>query len=320
MVRIFYGNRSYALLLVPFLAALFVVLNIFFPHYLPEDGAGFGMWGNILPQTHWLSFSLAPVLIIANGIVLNWIFNRNEFLEKNNFLVAMLYVTFLSNFHSFYFLDGFTIAQFVFGVGLVFFFRLNQNEDARKIVFNVAFLFGIATTFYPLFLIAIPFLFWIIWVVRPFVFRESILTLIGYVIPLVYAGVYSMVTGFKISGDQFSSSSKEVFLIDLFVVGTAVVWFLLFSLKTLFRKMQQGSIRVRKLYNMLLMMVFLSMLLTTVEYLVFKKVETISLIIVPLMFVLPYGFGYKKQRPTPTAFYYLLFLFSVSKFFGLLTF
>lgn len=320
VLSVFYSNRSYALLFIPFVVATFVVMNWYFPYHVPDETAHFGMWDSFLPQTNIISQILAPALILTNAIVLNVIFNRNDFLERNNYIVSILYVTLLSNFHSFYFLDGFAIAQFVFTFGLLYLFRLNQNEDARKFVFNGAFMFGVAATFYPLFFISLPILFWLIWVMRPFLLRESVLTLVGFVVPLIYAGVYSLFIGHTMKPSDFSSSSKELFIIDILVLTAAVAVMFMFSLKTLFKKMQQGSIRTRKLYNMLLMVVAFSVLLTAIEYFGFAKGEVISLLITPLMFVLPYSFGYQKQRTTPTVFFYIVFAISVGKFLQNITF
>lgn len=319
VISIFYSNRSYALLFIPFIVATFVVLNWYFPYHVPDETAHFGMWDTLLPQTNIISQIIAPALILSNAIILNVLFNRNDFLERNNYIVSILYVTLLSNFHSFYFLDGFTIAQFIVTFGLLYLFRLNQNEDARKIVFNAAFLFGVAATFYPLFLISLPLLFWMIWVMRPFLFRESILTLIGFVVPLVYAGVYSLFMEHTMKTSDFSSSSREMFIVDILILTGATFVLFVFSLKTLFKKMQQGSIRTRKLYSILLMLVMLSILLTAIEYFGFRKGEAISLLITPLMFVLPYGFGYQKQRTAPTVFFYIIFAISVGKFLQIFT-
>jgi hypothetical protein len=318
VVQIFYGNRSYALLLIPFIATGFVILNLYFPYHLPDPQAHFGMWGKLLPQESTISQLLAPAIVVANSIILNTIYNRNDFLEKNNYLVSMLYVSFMAYFHSFYFLDGSLIVQLILCVSLFSFFKLNQNEDARKIVFNLAFWFGLASTFYPLFLLSLPILFSMIWVMRPFVFRESLLTLVGFVLPLVYAGVYNFYFERTMVGADFSSSSTEWYILDIMFIGSAVTWFLLFSVQTLLRKMQQGSIRIRKLYNILMLMGVLTLLLTSLDYFFFNKGQVISLVFVPLMFVLPYGFGYKKQRVAPTIFYYLLLLFAVGKFFNLI--
>lgn len=318
VVKLFYGNRSYVLLLLPLIAAGFALLNYFFSYHLPDPSAHFGMWGDLLPQDSIISQVAAPALVVTNGIVLNLLYNRNDFLDKNNYLVSLLYVTFMAFFHSFYYLDGTSIVQLILGLSLFSFFKLNQNEDARKIVFNLAFWFGLASTFYPLFLLSFPLLFSKIWVMRPFVFRESLLTLVGFIIPLVYAGVYNFYFERKIENADFSSSSAEWYVLDIMFLGSAVVWFLLFSAKTLFRKMQLGSIRVRKLYNILMLLSVLTLLLTSVDYLFYHKGQIFSAVFIPLMFVLPYGFGYKKQRIAPTIFYYLLLAFAVGKFFNLL--
>lgn len=319
VISIFYSNRSFALLFVPFIVALFVMMNMYFPYHIPDESVHFGMWGSILPQTDIISQIVAPSLVLFNALLLNSLFNRNDFLERNNYIVSLLYITFLSNFHSFYFLDGFAIAQFLFTFGLIYLFRLNQNDDARKWVFNAAFILGTAATFYPLFILSLPMLFWMIWVMRPFLLRESMLTLIGFVLPLMYGGLFILFMEDTMQLTDFSSSSNELFLVDILILTATVLVFLIFSIKTLLKKMQQGSIRTRKLYSMLLMLSVLSVLLTTIEFFAFQKGEAISLLITPLMFVLPYGFGYQKQRPAPTFFFYVVFAISVGKFLQIFT-
>ena len=55
----------------------------------------------------------------------------------------------------------------------------------------------------------IPFVFWIIWVLRPFILRESILTLIGFIIPLAYSGVYQMFFDYRMDSADFSSNDAD---------------------------------------------------------------------------------------------------------------
>lgn len=320
VVRIFFGNRSYALLMLPLLIAGYAALNVWKGHHEPHTSVNFGFWGHLLSQSTFLSQIFAGGLILVNGILLNTLFNRNGFMESNNFLPALLYVSFLSVFHSFYYLDGFSIAQTFLILGLYQLLKLSQNEDARSIVFNAAFIIGVACTFCPVLLLIIPFLFWMIWVIRPFVFRESNLTVVGIAIPLIFAGVYGSVYNIHLSGLDLSSTSSEIWLEDITVLVGTVVFMIFLGVGQLVLKLKQSSIRLKKLFRVIVILANFSLLLTIFEYFVFHKKEALSLVFIPLMFFLPYSFGYKKQRGVTTAVFYLFFFFSVGKFFYPLAF
>lgn len=315
MVRIFFGNRAYALLILPFVIAGYVALNEYMQYHLPEGQSNFGFWGNVLDQGDWIPRIAASMLVFVGAIVINTVFNRNEFMDRNNYLPALLYISCMSFFHSFYYLNGFSIAQLLIIFGFSMLLRLNQNEDGRRNVFNAAFLIGVASTFYPLLLLFIPFVLWMIWVIRPFVFRESMLTLVGFTIPLTYAGVYTSVVGVKLSNAQLSSSALELHLYDVIVLGGGALILLVLSIGPLLTKVQQSSIRLKKLFRIVWIMINFSLLLSIFEYFLFNKKEQLAMTFIPLMFLLPYGFGDKQQRMVTTTFYYILLFYSVGKFF-----
>lgn len=314
MLRIFYGNRSFALLILPLLVVGYAALNFWKPYHLPDSVAHFGFWGNFLPQAHLVSQIVAPILILTGAIVLNSLFNRNDFMERNNFLTVLLYVTFMSAFHAFYFLDGFAIAQLFFIFALHQIFQLYQNEDGRRHVFNAAFLLGVACTFYPLMITVAVVVFWVIWVIRPFIMRESMLIVVGFLVPLMYAGMYSSYMGIKIKNAHISSAAAELKLEDVLIVGGLAFMMILLSVRRISLKVQQSSIRLKKHFRILLILINYTLLLTVLEYFIFHKKEALALVFVPLMFVLPFAFGYKKLKETPAIVYYLLFFFSVCKF------
>lgn len=320
MVQLFYGNRSFALVFLPLLVALYSILNVYFSYHEPEATAHFGFWGQSIVQSHFVSAILAPALVFIGAITLNALFNRNDFMERNNFMVSLLYVTFMSIFHSFYYLDGFGVAQVFVILALYQMFFLYQNEDGRRRVFNVGFLLGVACTFYPILISIVIVAFWLVWVIRPFVMRESLLLIVGFVIPLIYAGMYSSFMGIKIQNAEISSTAFELKIEDILIMGSVCFFMILLSFGGITTKIQQSSIRLKKLFRILLILTIFMLFLTSFEYLVFHKKEVMALVFVPLMFVLPYSFGVKKLRDVTTVVYYLLFLFSVGKFLFPLTF
>lgn len=315
MIQLFYSNRTLALVVLPMLVGGYVVLNLFFPVHLPEDTAHFGFYNLQLNQKTTVAIVLAPMLICVEAIVINLIYNRNEFFDRNNFLPSLIFVVFLSYFHSFYFLDGFGIAFFFLTLMIYQLFRLNQNEDGRKTTFNIGFLLGVAGSVFPLMLGILPLVFIMVWVFRPFVFREGILLLLGLSTPLLYATAYRWIAKQPLDLQILSTSSNEKDLINLAVVGGAALFFGILSVKTAGLKMQQGSIRIRKIYNALILMLFTTTALAAADYFFFEKLSSASLILLPLTFVFPYAFGYKHLRKESVILFYVLLIVSVGKFF-----
>ncbi|MCH2229382.1 MAG: DUF6427 family protein [Crocinitomicaceae bacterium] len=315
MVKLFFGNRSFALLFLPVIIGLFGVLNFFFQHHNVQEQLTFGFWGNMHNQAHWLYQVSAFVLILINAIMINNIFNRNDFMDRNNYLASLLYVVLMSFFHSFYFISGAALAQTLLVLVVVQLFKLNQNEDGRKAVFNSALLFGLAASFYPVLLIGTPFLFWMIWVMRPFILRESLLAFTGFLIPLVYAGVYGMFAGIKVIREDFSSSAVEWNYYDFIVLVFLVSLLVIASISEVVGKIGTSSIRSKKLFRMILLLIAFLMTIAVIEFLVFDKIEGLGLLIFPFMFIIPYAFGIKTPRTFAIIMYYLIFLFAVGKFF-----
>lgn len=277
--------------------------------------SNFGMWGTITTPNHWSFHAASVLLVLISSLLLNSVFNKNEFMERNSRLTPILFITLSSFFHFFYFLEGLSFAQLFLVLTLVQLFKLNQNQDGRRAVFNAAFFFGIACTFYPVLFITLPFLFWMIWLMRPFVLRESALLIAGFVVPLVYSGAYSFVFKTSLDKTQFSSSFPGHNALNIIVCCSGILLLIAISLKGLFGKISVSSIRMKKLFRLLLLFILMCLIVIFIDFFAFHKVEAGGLIVISLGFILPYGFGLKTQKAIPTILFYLILFYSVSKFF-----
>lgn len=315
MVKIFIGNRSGVLLLLPILVVIYAVLNVYFDYHSSSPVSGFGFYGEMLREGSLISQILAPLLILLNALLLNGIFNRNGFMEKNNYLPSLLYIVGKSYFHSYYFINGFGLAETCMILAFLQVFKLDQNSDGRKAVFNAAFFAGLAASFYPVLLMFVPFLFLIVWILRPFVFRESALLAVGFMIPLIYAGCYSTVFGVPISGHSFTGFPTEWKFPDLYVIGGGLLLLTFASVSPLSQKLGQSSIRLKKLFRVLGWLILFYVLLSVFEFLALRKLSAPSFIVGWLAFFVTYGFGMKQVRQFPAFIFYLLLIFSVGKFF-----
>ena len=301
--------------MLPLLLAGYYLCNFYTNFHSSRPTSNFGMWGTITTPNHWSFHAASVLLIFISALLLNAVFNRNEFMERNSHLTPILFITLSSFFHFFYFLEGLSFAQLFLVLTLYQLFKLNQNEDGRRTVFNAAFFFGIACTFYPVLFITLPFLFWMVWLMRPFIFRESALLVAGFIVPLIYSGAYSFVFKTTLDKTQFSSSFPGHDAINIIVCASGILLLITLSLKGLFGKISVSSIRMKKLFRLMLLFIFMCLLVIFIDFLAFRKVEAGGLIIISLSFILPYGFGQKTQKSIPTIIYYLVFFYSVSKFF-----
>ncbi len=314
MIKIFHSNKTIVLVLIPVFILMFFGLNSFFEYHISDEEINLGLWGK--HETDSSLFSITSLFLVGLGaVLLNRLFNKNEFSNKNNYLPSLFYVLFLSLSHSFYFLDGLTLAQFFVILSVMQLFLLNQKEDGRKAVFNAGFFFGIACTFFPILFFGWPFLLFMIWISRPFLFRESAIVIIGIIVPSLYAMCFLMFFNVQLDLTVINSSSNEVFVIDTAVFITTLSLFFLFSLKTLFNKIQTGSIRIKKSFRLLFFLAILFFILFFVDVLLYGKTQSITLLMIPLVLILPYSFGEKKLRLIPTIIFYLFFIFTIIKFF-----
>jgi len=317
MLRLFYGNQSYALFLAPLLVILYFVLNTLTGFFV-SDATGnieLGLWGRFSSSNKLFNLIVPPTLIMVSGAVINFIYNRNEFFDRNTFLPVLLYITSSSFFPHFYVLNGFGIALMFQVLSLYYVFQLNQNDDARALVFNAAFFSGIGMTLYPPLTALFPLLFFVVWIFRPFVFRETLMLIIGTGIPFFYAWVYLYLSGKNLDTIVWSTSSLHVGRLTVIAVSSGILLFLLLSMPAAFQNLQRGTIRLRKIFNMLIVLGISFLGIVGIDYFYFRHAGSGALLLIPLMFVIPYAFGQRKLRTESEVLYYLLFGISVSNFF-----
>jgi hypothetical protein len=315
MIRLFLENRIGVLLILPFYIGFYLFLNSQFPYYKVVGEANLGFWSDALNGPLWIYQLLSGFFILFNAVGLNWTFNSHEFLDKNSYIVSLLYVVTMSFYHSFYSLDGLLVAQTFIILMLSQFFLLKQNSDGRRNVFNAFFFAGVAATFHPLMLLSLPVLFGMILIIRPFVFREIFLGICGFLVPLTYALVFLWFNNsgldFKIL-DSASNFQLQTDFIITFVFFGILLALGTFSLRT---RMQKSSIRLKKQIQIIWLMVFIALVFGLIDFLYFHQIERFSLLMIPLSILLTYSFLHKSYGIIASIVFYLTIIYSIVKFF-----
>lgn len=316
MVKLFLSNRSIVQFLLPLVVVVYVILNHFTNYYSYTLIANFGFWGNNVQLSPLPSQIFASLIIIGNAIFINAIFNWNQFMERNSFMPSLLYIVLLSFYHSFYQLDGLLISHVFIILCLYQLYRLRQNEDGRKTVFNCAFFGGLAATFHPPLIGLLPFIFFMMWNIRPFVVREILLCTLGFSVPLFYAGFYLIYTGTSIDLKLLKTTTnfqRQQF--DFLVTSGIFIFSLLLSLVSIQTNIQKSSIRLKKMTRILWWFVIVGLILGVVDFLMFKQIQRFSLIMIPFSFFLTFSFIHKTLSIVAVGLFYVTFIYSLVKFF-----
>ena len=316
MLNLFAGNRALVLLLLPLIVGVYVLLNLWSGYYEYAPATNLGIWGNDFSFPQWLTLTLGPIFVLGNALLLNMLFNRNDFIDRNTYITSLIYVAYFSFYHAFYQLDGLSISHFLLILALFELFKLIQNEKGNKPVFNAGFLVGLAATFHPAVLLFFPFLYFMVVAIRPFLLREFILLLLGFCVPLLYAFIFFWYQENQISMQLISSSTDYVKIqIDFLVTASLIILTVILSLLSLNQQSQKTSIRAKKLMRSLLIFTLFCFLLGALDYVSFGQIERFSLLFIPVSFFLTFGWQSKRYQWLSSTLVYLILIYGIVKYF-----
>lgn len=148
---------------------------------------------DLLPEVEWLRTLLAFVLIIVAAILLNRTLIKFEFYPETSYLSCLVFVVvssiyeFQLSFHPLLFANIFLILTLRQLLGIY------RTESAVRTIFNAGFFLSISLMFFTPLVVVTPILFIALFIVRPFVWREWLLGIIGLGVPqlFVWVGYYA---------------------------------------------------------------------------------------------------------------------------------
>ena len=316
MLRLFLGNQLLVLLFLPFFVVAYAILNYFTNYFEVLPVIDLGLWGKHSFYELNILHVLTGLFVFINAVLANYLFNKNEFHDRNSYVISFFYIVLISFFHSAYQLDGILISHFFLIIALFQMFRLENNSDGRKWCFNTGLFLGIAGTFHPPFLVVLPFIWIMISRIRPFVFREFLLTTIGFILPLIYVFVYISKNKNLIWSDFVNIKLGSIQ--SNYVFWTTITFFAMLafvSLITISYKLNKSSLRFKKLISILRLVMILSILLGLVEYSIWGHFEWFSYFVLPLSFFMPFLFFSKSSSLVGNLLFYGLFCTSIAKIF-----
>jgi hypothetical protein len=153
-------------------------------------------------------------------------------------------------------------------------------------------------------------------VIRPFVIRELLLLVAGFLVPIIYGSIYLWFSGGEIDLQLLTDATGyEKIQIDFLVTAALFVASVLMSFLALNKQRQKTGIRVKKLNRILLWISISSLLLGLYDYIYFRQVERFSLTIIPLSVFLTFAFTNKSYFPFAKGLFYIVLIYSILKLF-----
>jgi hypothetical protein len=316
MLRLFLGNQIAVLLLLPFIVTGYFLLNYYNQYFEVLPTLDLGYWGKTSFYDVNVLYVLSGLLVTINAVLANLLFNKNEFHDRNSYVISLFYVVLLSFFQSFYQLNGILIAHFFIIIALFQLFQLDNTNDGRRRSFNSGLFLGIASTFHPPFLLALPFLLIMISRVRPFVFREYLLSFLGFILPLIYVLVFIFFSKNLIWSDYIKLKHITYQSTTVFWIVVSFFSLLAFiSLITISYKSSKSSLRFKKLISIQRLIMILAIILGIFEFSGYGHYEWFSYFVLPLSFFMPYLFFNKSSTLVGKLLFYGVFSATIAKIF-----
>lgn len=315
MFKLFAGNQPLVLILLPIIPIANLVLESYFPVFTAYGSFETNLWGmSVQSEFNWLLGLSSVALIVLNGIIINHTFNKHEFFERNTYLPALIYVILATLFPMSTVFNGEALAQTFIVLMILQLFQLKQNEDGRASCFNSAFFLTLAVSLNPIYIFLFPFLWLGIIRIRPFVFREYLLTLAGSVVPLLML-LYINPTFYVIT-------EKDVPMLTFPQLGAKLFWIayagtafgLIFSYRFVMARFPKSTIRFKRLFGLVSLLLVYSFLVALFPNLLYNTDYYSSIGAVVLALVLPYAYLDSRVKLPAVIIYLSLIVTSAIKF------
>mgnify|MGYP001502462362 FL=1 len=180
----------------------------------------------------WLDIVVAIIFISIQAIYLNIIVNEYKLVENNSHLTSLIFVLLNSCFIKLFSLNQVVIANTFILLGVHQLLRIYDTKGGFALSFNAGFLISIATVIYLPNGVFLLFLwFGLIYMISP-KWRDFLITLMGFSIPIIYFVCYNYVFG-DLEGFNWTDYIKEVFNFSWseYPVIFKVLFFVVFSVE-----------------------------------------------------------------------------------------
>lgn len=193
LIRIFKANNPVSGFFLLVIAALLWLSFLLSKTEIAFAGTAMPFYSLILsflPANKFFSASFSILLIVVEGLLLNFIIQQFHLLKNQTYLPALVYVVLMSSLPETMFIHPVLFANLCLIPALKRCLDLSGETPASSAAFDSAFLVSVGSLFYFPAILFLVFVWISLVAFRPFSFRAWIIALIGICIPYSFTTVY----------------------------------------------------------------------------------------------------------------------------------
>jgi hypothetical protein len=185
-------NRSVSIVLLP-VAMIALWLYGFFHPVVPLTAHSAPLYKLIIAGIEKYPFLITLIsfiLIFCEALLINYIVEKNQIIDSNSYLPGLVYIVLMSLQPEMFSLHPIIIANLFMLFALFKLMQTYRKETAYSEVFDTGFFISLAMLFYFPSAVFILILWIGLLIIRPFVWREWIISLIGMILPWLFLIFY----------------------------------------------------------------------------------------------------------------------------------
>ena len=185
-------NRSVSVVVLP-IAMIALWLYGFFHPVVPLTEHAAPLYKLIIAGIEKFPFLvtiISFVLIFCEGLLINYLVEKNQIIDSNSSLPGLVYIVLMSLQPEMFSLHPIIIANLFMLFALFKLMQTYRKETAYSEVFDTGFFISLAALFYFPSIVFVLILWIGLMIIRPFVWREWIISLVGLMLPWFFLIFY----------------------------------------------------------------------------------------------------------------------------------
>ena len=236
------------------------------------------------------------IVVFYTGFLINSVVNKSVLFEKSYYLSGLLYVVFVTSFGDIIFYLLPLIGNLFLVLSLKNLLQIFRANSCKKQVFNASIFILFGVFFYSLNLFILPLVWIVLFIIRPFVWREYLMPVIVLLISFAYVVPFGILNENILEMRSLWWSSSQISYheispyIGLLIMGFISVNFLL-SFKSIVNTFIYSNNRYKRVIWVVVAMMVFTILLSVLDFLLFhRSFGGLVPFLIPLVIFLSNGF------------------------------
>lgn len=318
MVQLIRSNSPFTVIIL-FIYALVINYQALFNPQLPQVPEGQYLYGVITKFFLIIFFKKAfiftlfsTLLLALQGVILNVIVNVGRLFPKSSYAVAFTYISLSSIYPDLAYFSQPLLANWLIIILFGLIYKLAQTNKPRQVIYNMAFVVGLAPLLHFPLVVFVLLLFVAIALLRSFIPGEWLVALLGVFTPVylvsgflfLFDALYVMPGVIELGVNLPRSLINPVYLIGLLAAVIILFFMGVYKLQGHINKL---NVYIRRCWTVTSISFFISMLAAVFTT---QSINSAWLVIIPSLSLLTANIYYseKSKAFSNFAFYFMILL------------